>query len=466
MNEDILLVDDDRAIRQELGGYLEDLGYGVRVAASVAEYRKSVNERVPKLLLLDLKLTKDKEDEGLEILKEFLSENPLTPVVMISGGADIEKAVRAVKEGAYDFIKKPPEVEHLLLTIRRAIETAELRRENSVFRRLNHPEDDLIGSSLALTRLRAAIERVAPRLSRVLITGPAGSGKEFVARRIHQLSGRSKGPFVVINAATLSPESVEHVLFGTEDNTQNLFQGRDAGVFERAHQGTLLLDNVEDMPFETQGKMHQFLETAKFKRMGRTTPVQADLRVLATTSKNLDAEVKNGRFRSELYYRLKVVSLNIPPLSSRREDIPDLCNHFLERFSIQPGFRRRSLTDDALRVLQSADWQGNVRQLRNIIESLLIMTPHEGDGSITEQMVCDELQGDLAPVTGSELMNNLLKLRMKDARAHFERSYLEAQLSLHGFNISKTAELIGMDRAALHRKCNTLGIATSGDNET
>ena len=244
------------------------------------------------------------------------------------------------------------------------------------------------------------------------------------------------------------------------------FKAAGAGVFERAHQGTLLLDNVEDMPFETQGKMHQFLETAKFKRMGRTTPVQADLRVLATTSKNLDAEVKNGRFRSELYYRLKVVSLNIPPLSSRREDIPDLCNHFLERFSIQPGFRRRSLTDDALRVLQSADWQGNVRQLRNIIESLLIMTPHEGDGSITEQMVCDELQGDLAPVTGSELMNNLLKLRMKDARAHFERSYLEAQLSLHGFNISKTAELIGMDRAALHRKCNTLGIATSGDNET
>ena len=458
MKHDILIVDDERDIRRTLSGVLEDEGYAVRSASDPVSADAAIAEQIPSLLILDIWFRGSRRD-GVDLLQQYVAHYRFMPILMISGHGTIETAVKCTKIGAYDFIEKPLQIAKILLAVRRAIDDARLRRENEELRRITHVLDELVGESRAMAQLREAIGRVAPTGSRVLITGPAGSGKELVARHIHHQSPRDSGPFIAINAATMAPERVEEELFGREIRTPGGLPAITVGVFERANGGTLLLDNVPDMPLATQGKILRALQDQVFMRVGGDTPVRADVRVLTSASRDIAEAVRTGLFREDLYYRLNVVSIEVPPLSERREDVSPLSEYFIELAVRQQGLCARKLTSDAETALLMAEWPGNVRQLRNVIESLLIMAPNEGNGSITAAMLPSEVSlTSPAPVLFHD-SSEVMSLGLRQAREMFERKYLMTQLARFGNNISKTATKIGMERSALHRKLRSLGIS-------
>jgi two-component system nitrogen regulation response regulator NtrX len=396
--------------------------------------------------------------DGVGILQVLHVEEPHVPVVMISGHGTIETAVTAIQHGAYDFIEKPFKSDRLLLIIRRALEAARLARENAELRLRAGPETELIGASQPMTLLRQAIDRVAPTGSRVLITGAAGAGKEVAARVIHAKSRRADGPFVVLNCATLNPARFEEELFGIEAGGDPLSNPRRAGVLERAHNGTLLLDEVADMPLETQGKIVRALQDQTFERIGGTARVKVDVRVLAATNRDLQAEISLGRFREDFYYRLAVVPLRVPSLKERRDDVPKLVQYFMGRSAELSGMPARAMSADAMTTLQAYDWPGNVRQLRNLMDWLLIMAPGTAADPIRAEMLPPEISSNAPALLNVEPGADVMALPLREARDMFETHYLQAQLLRFGGNISRTAGFVGMERSALHRKLKQLGV--------
>ncbi len=457
MAHEILIVDDEPDIRLLIDGILRDEGYETRQASDSASAIAAFHARLPSLVVLDIWLQGSKLD-GLGILQALHQEEPQVPVVMISGHGTIETAVQAIQNGAYDFIEKPFKSDRLLLIVRRALEAARLSRENAELRLRAGAESDLTGDSAAVGAVRSGIERVAPTGSRVLIHGPAGSGKEVAARMVHARSRRADGPFVALNCATLNPGRFEEELFGVEAGTDAALHPRRAGVLERAHGGTLLLDEVSDMPLETQGKIVRALQDQTFERLGGSVRVKVDVRVLAITNKDLQAEIAVGRFREDLYYRLAVVPLRIPSLKERREDIPQLARHFLARSAESSGMQSRDLSADALAALQAYDWPGNVRQLRNLMDWLLIMAPGTSSDPIRAEMLPPEIGQGAPMLLNFDSSADIMALPLREARDLFETQYLQAQLVRFGGNISRTAGFVGMERSALHRKLKQLGV--------
>jgi two-component system, NtrC family, nitrogen regulation response regulator NtrX len=462
MAHEILIVDDEPDIRAQIEGILEDEGFQTRVAHNSDTALAAFRARRPSLVILDIWLQNSRLD-GLGILEDMLREEPQVPCVMISGHGTIETAVRAIQQGAYDFIEKPFNSDRLLLIVSRALEAARLKRENSELKLRAGAEAELVGGSGAVAQLRAAIERVAPTGSRVLVTGPAGSGKEVAARMIHARSRRADGPFVVLNCATLNPGRFEEELFGVEPASESAGTVRRAGVLERAHGGTLLLDEAADMPLETQGKIVRALQEQGFERVGGATRVKVDVRVLATTNRDLQAEIAAGRFREDLYYRLAVVPLRIPALRERREDVPALARHFMARSAATSGMPQREIGEDALAALQAYDWPGNVRQLRNLVDWLLIMAPGDAREAGRADMLPPEVGSAAPAMLKLDRSSEIMTLPLRDARELFERQYLEAQLLRFGGNISRTANFVGMERSALHRKLKFLGVHAAED---
>jgi len=453
MASDILVIDDEADIRELVAGILSDEGHETRTAGDADAALTAISERLPNLVFLDVWLQGSRLD-GLELLDEIKHRHPDLPVVMISGHGNIETAVAAIRRGAYDFIEKPFKADRLVLVADRALETLKLRREVSELKRRATDSFDLIGASHAINVLRQTIERVAPTNSRVLIMGPSGSGKELAARAIHTASSRASGPFVSLNAATITPERMEIELFGTESNGGE----RKVGALEEAHRGILYLDEVADMPRETQGKILRVLVDQQFERVGGTKRVRVDVRVIASTAQNLEAMIADGRFREDLFHRLAVVPMRVPSLAERREDIPLLIDHFMARIAEQAGMRPRRLADDALAVLQAHNWPGNVRQLRNNIERLLILARSDDpDAPVSAEMLPAEI-GDMMPKAPSQSDAHIMALPLREAREQFEKEYLIAQINRFGGNISRTAEFVGMERSALHRKLKSLGV--------
>jgi len=457
MAHDILIVDDEPDIRALIDGVLADEGYEVRQAANSDQALAAFRQKRPNLVVLDIWLQNSRLD-GLGILDALHREEPRVPVVMISGHGTIETAVQAIQQGAYDFIEKPFKSDRLLLIVARALEAARLKRENSELKLRGGTETELVGSSSLVTGIRNAIEKVAPTGSRVLLTGPAGSGKEVAARAIHARSRRADEPFVALNCATLNPARFEEEIFGVEGGADPVAQPRRQGALERAHGGTLLLDEVADMPLETQGKIVRALQEQGFERIGGATRVKVDVRVTATTNRDLSAEIAAGRFREDLYYRLAVVPIRMPALRERREDVPALARHFMAKSAENSGVPAREISEDAMAAMQAYEWPGNVRQLRNLVDWLLIMAPGGPSDPIRPEMLPPEVGSSAPAMLKLDRSSEIMTLPLRDARELFERQYLEAQLLRFGGNISRTANFVGMERSALHRKLKFLGV--------
>lgn len=454
MASDILVVDDEEDIRELVSGILSDEGHETRTAGDSESALQSIAERVPRLVFLDIWLQGSKLD-GLALLDEIKARHPQLPVVMISGHGNIETAVSAIRRGAYDFIEKPFKADRLVLVAERALETSNLKREVDELKRRSGDPMDLTGTSVAISQLRQLIEKVAPTNSRVMILGPSGAGKELVARLIHGQSTRKDGPFVALNAAAITPDRMEIALFGTEAANG---QERKIGALEEAHGGILYLDEIADMPKGTQNKILRVLVDQQFERVGGSKRVRVDIRVISSTSRNLEHLITEGKFREDLYHRLAVVPVRVPSLAERREDIPFLVDQFMKQISEHVGIKARPIGDDAMAVLQAHDWPGNIRQLRNNIERLMILT--RGDASntpISADMLPKEI-GEMLPNVANEDESHVMTLPLREARELFEREYLVAQINRFGGNISKTAEFVGMERSALHRKLKTLGL--------
>ena len=455
MAHDILIVDDEADIRMLIAGVLKDEGYATREAGDSGDALAAIHTRQPTLVILDIWL-QGSELDGIAILRQLRAEMASVPVIMISGHGTIETAVEAIKMGAYDFIEKPFKADRLLLLVARAIEAAQLRRENAELKLRAGGELDLVGASPAINQLRQQIERVAPTGSRVLISGAPGSGKEVVGRLLHARSRRSQGPFVPVNCATMRPDRLEIELFGCE--ATNNGEPRKIGTFERAHGGTLFLDEVADMPLETQGKIVRALQEQTFERVGGSRRVEVDVRVVASSNRELSAEIAAGRFREDLFYRLNVVPIRVPPLRERREDIPLLGRHFMARGAAAARIQPRDFGEDALAALQAYTWPGNVRQLRNVIDWLLIMAPGDADEPVHADMLPNEITAIAPTVVKWDKGSEIMTLPLRDAREVFEREYLLAQVTRFGGNISRTAAFVGMERSALHRKLKSLGV--------
>jgi len=455
MAHDILIVDDEADIRMLISGILEDEGYKTREAGGDIQALETVRTRRPSLVLLDIWLQGSRLD-GLGILKALKKDHPDLPVIMMSGHGTIETAVQALHDGAYDFIEKPFKTDRLLLAVERALETADLRRENAELKSRGTVESHLVGSSSRMNQLRQSIEKVAASNSRVLINGAPGSGKEVAARHLHLQSKRAKGPFVVLNCATMEANKVESELFGVE--AQNGQPGK-VGFFEQAHNGTLLLDEVGDMPKETQGKIVRVLQEQRFLRIGGNTPVEVDVRVMATSSKDLSFEMAEGRFREDLFYRLSVVPIDLPPLSSHREDIVELADYFMNKTADALGHAPRKFSNEAIATMQAYEWPGNVRELRNVIERVLIMAPGTSDDPIKTDMLPREITTSGAESLKWDQSSEIMAMPLRDAREVFEREYLNTQITRFGGNISKTASFVGMERSALHRKLKALSLS-------
>ncbi len=455
MASDILIVDDEVDIRELVAGILQDEGHGARTAGDSEEAIAAVIARRPGLVFLDIWLQGSRLD-GLQLLDVLKQDHPELPVVMISGHGNIETAVSAIKRGAYDFIEKPFKADRLLLVAERALENSRLKREVKELKQLGPLAATLVGHSPAANQLRQTIERVGPTNSRVLVVGPSGSGKELAARTIHTLSARASGPFVVINAAAIIPEQMEVELFGIEAG--NGTQSRKVGALEEAHGGTLFIDEIAEMPRETQNKILRVLVDQTFQRVGGTTKVTVDVRIVSSTSRNIEADIAAGKFREDLYHRLSVVPIRVPPLAERREDVPELVDYFMMQISQITGLPKRNVGGDALAVLQSHDWPGNVRQLRNNVERLMILAGGEPDAEITAAMLPQDVGSMIPSMPNGNGGEHLMSLALREAREVFEREYLVAQISRFGGNISRTAEFVGMERSALHRKLKALGI--------
>ncbi len=455
MAAEILIVDDEADIRELVAGILEDEGYATRTARNSDDALGAIVSRRPSLVFLDIWLQGSKLD-GLQLLEAIKQEHPELPVVMISGHGNIETAVAAIKHGAYDFIEKPFKADRLVLVADRALETSRLKREVKQLKQLAPLPTTLVGRSAAISQLRQGIERVAPTNSRVLIVGPSGAGKELAARTMHQLSARASGPFIVINAAAITPERMETELFGVDN--ANGVDGRKAGALEEAHGGTLFIDDVADLPRETQNKILRVLVDQTFQRVGGANKIAVDVRIVSSTARNLEALIAEGKFREDLFHRLAVVPIRVPPLAERREDIPDLVDYFMDQISQATGLPKRRIGEDAMAVLQSHNWPGNVRQLRNNIERLMILAGGDPDAVLSARMLPPDVGSMVPSMPNGNGGEQLMGLPLRDAREVFEREYLVAQISRFGGNISRTAEFVGMERSALHRKLKALGI--------
>ena len=458
---EILIVDDEVDIRELVAGVLEDEGYAARTAADSDAALAALDERRPSLVLLDVWLQGSRLD-GLDLLDEIKRRDPSLPVLMISGHGNLDTAVAAIRRGATDFIEKPFEAEQLLLLVGRATETDRLRRENATLRAQIGQEEELTGNSGAINAIRATLTRVAATGSRVLVSGPPGVGKEVAARLLHLWSNRAQSPFIVVSAARMEPERVEEELFGVEENGELL----RPGLLEQAHGGTLFLDEIADMPLTTQAKILRVLTEQAFNRVGGQRIVKVDVRVVSATQRNLAQEIESGRFREDLYYRLNVVPVNIPALNERREDIPALVDHFLARFASERRVPTPTVTEDAVGALQTYDWPGNVRQLRNIVERTIILAPGDRIGRIELDMLPPEVLSDQARLAPGEAARSIMGTPLREARETFEREYLRVQIRRFSGNISRTASFIGMERSALHRKLKTLGLVDPREEET
>ena len=458
MSMDILVVDDESDIRELISEILKDEGYNPRTARSSDEALKSLAERVPGMVILDIWL-QGSELDGLGVLEIAQAKYPNLPIVMISGHGNIETAVSAIRMGAFDFIEKPFTAEKLLYVIQRTLDMSRLKSEHSELKmRHASTEASLIGNSAAITAVRQVIEKVAPTNSRVMITGEEGTGKEVVARMIHEKSGRNKGNFVVLNAASISQSQMDIELFGTEDSNPGGGAER-LGVFERAHGGTLFIDEIADMHWDTQGRILRAMQEQAFERVRGSHRVKVDVRVIAASNRDLKAEIAAGNFREDLYYRLNIVPIHMPSLSDRREDIPELARCFLKQASDAANIPLRKMSDDALAVLQAYSWPGNVRHLRNIMEWIVIMSQGDTARAIEPDDMPPELSdGNVSTFSRSDDNNAIMTMPLREAREIFERQYLSAQIARFGGNISKTSAFIGMERSALHRKLKMLGI--------
>lgn len=452
MASDILIVDDETDIRELIAGILEDEGFETRLASDSDTALVAIEERRPSMIVLDIWLQGSRMD-GLELLNVIKEHHPDVPVVIISGHGNIETAVAAIKRGAYEYIEKPFKADRLILVVSRALEASRLKRELDNLKQLAGASSNLIGETPVMKNLRQSLKKVAPTNSRVMVFGPLGSGKELVARTLHDWSTRADAPFVIINAASLAPERMEEELFGIENGAEG---GVSVGAFEEAHGGTIFIDEVSDMPIETQGKILRVLVDQTFQRVGGNKRVKVDVRIVSSTSRNLELEIAEGRFRDDLFHRLNVVPVMVPELAERREDIPSLIHYFAEQFSAVSGQPARKIGDDAVALLQTHEWPGNVRQLRNNIERVLILAGGDAASEITATMLPTEVSSDAPVVTGGT--EHLMALPLRDAREAFEREYLQAQVSRFGGNISKTSVFVGMERSALHRKLKLLGL--------
>jgi two-component system nitrogen regulation response regulator NtrX len=454
MASDILIVDDEADIRELVAGILDDEGFSTRTARDSDSALAEVANRRPHLVFLDIWLQGSKLD-GLQLLEQIKKDNPDLPVVMISGHGNIETAVAAIKRGAYDFIEKPFKSDRLILVATRALETSRLKREVKELKQLAPTASILTGHSPCMNQLRQTIDRAAKANSRILIVGPSGAGKELAARTLHHHSTRAEGPFVVINAAAITPERMEEELFGVE---QANGEARKVGALEEAHGGTLFVDEIGDMPRETQNKILRVLVDQTFQRVGGTNKVQVDVRIISSTARNLEEEIAAGRFREDLYHRLSVVPIRVPPLSERREDIPELIDYFMDQISATTGLPKRQIGQDAMAVLQSHVWPGNVRQLRNNVERVMILAGGGPEAIITADMLPQDVGSMVPAMPNSNNGEHIMGLPLREAREVFERDYLIAQISRFSGNISRTAEFVGMERSALHRKLKALGV--------
>ena len=450
----ILVVDDEKDIRELVADILRDDGHAVRLAWDSDSTMKEINAEAPDLIILDIWL-KDSRMDGIDILKATKRDNPGIPVVIISGHGNIEIAVAAVKQGAYDFIEKPFNIDQLLVVINRAMEASRLRRENASLRVKDVTTTNMIGSSAAFKMLKSQLDKVTKSNGRVMLTGAAGAGKEIAARYIHAESDRNNAPFISVNSASIDPERMEEVLFGR----QSADQGHEPGLFEQAHGGVLFFDEVADMPLGTQSKLLRVLIDQSFQRVGSADLVRVDVRVISATNKDLKSEVEAGRFREELYHRLNVVPIEVPSLESRRDDIPELASYFIKELNSDQGLPLKKLSTDALAMMQTMRWPGNVRQLKNLIERVLIL------GGAEKTIEASELDSGAADNTSDNapftLSASLASLPLREAREMFEREYLVAQINRFGGNISRTANFVGMERSALHRKLKSLNVVTT-----
>lgn len=452
MSQEVLIVDDEADICQLVSDTLKDEGYHTRRASDGQQALEAIQTRCPNLVILDIWLG-DSRFDGIKLLELIRKDYPNLPVIMMSGHGTIETAVQAIKMGAYDFIEKPFKTDPLLLAVQRALETDKLRRENFELKSKTIEIRDLGGRAAATNQLRALIDRVAPTNSRILISGNLGSGKEIVARLIHQKSKRQKGPFIALNCATLDPERFESVLFGVEDAS-----GNKIGLFEQAHRGTILFDEVIDMPLETQGKIVRSLQEQTFLRVGGKRKIEVDVRVLASSSRDVKQAVEDKRFREDLYYRLNVVPLKVPSLKDRREDIPSLIREIVQHVATVNGLAVREFSPDALLALQSYEWPGNIRQLKNVIEWVLIMASEHESNLIMPSQLPSEISGEAPALLLKDQGSQIMTLPLREARENFEKDYLLAQVARFEGNISQTAHFVGMERSALHRKLKNLQI--------
>ena len=448
----ILIVDDEKDIRQLISDILKDEGYSTRLAANSTECINEINSFPPDLLILDIWL-KDSHMDGIDILKVAQRDNPEIPVVIISGHGNIEIAVAAIKQGAYDFIEKPFNTDQLLVVINRAMEVSKLRRENSALKIQDITRSEMVGKSTTFKNLKNNLDKVTKSNGRVLLTGPPGSGKEVAARYIHANSNRNNFPFITINCASIESNRMEEVLFGSQYKGSEV----EPGLLEMAHGGVVYFDEVADMPIGTQSKILRVLVEQQFIRSGGSDTVRVDLRVISSTTKNLKALITEGKFREELYHRLNVVPIEVPSLEDRRDDIPELSSLFLQELHNQQGLSDRKLSEDSLTFLQSMEWPGNVRQLKNHIERILILGPDDDFISVNE---LNELDPSFENENIETVINNVVNLPLRDARELFERDYLLTQINRFGGNISRTASFVGMERSALHRKLKSLDITT------
>ena len=450
MTNEILVIDDVPDIRSLISGILKDKGFHVREAANFDQASNEINKKLPDVAIIDVKLDKG-DNDGIELLNQIKKIDDNVPVIMISGHANVQMAVDSLKLGAFEFIQKPFSAERLLNFVNRALENANLKKEKSILESQLFHSYDIVGDSAAMEKVRNLIQKLGSTESRVFISGPAGSGKELVARQIHKKSQRSNKPFLVVNGALLDPEKYELELFGSENSNGTI----NYGIFEKVKGGTLLIDEVSEIPLETQAKILRVLIDQKFRRVNGSKEINVNVRIISTSIKNIREEVDKGNFREDLYHRLNVVPIYVPALKDRTEDIPLLLNYFSKKISKLNGISEAKL-DTNYDLFYKYEWPGNVRELRNLVERISILSVNEKQININN-LVHDAL-AQKSKENKSDSYENVLTYPLKEAREKFEKDYLTSQLKKHKGNISKTAEFVGMERSALHRKLKTLGI--------